>query len=49
MSWFNCKVTYEKLIGESGKIRKVTESYLVDADDFTEVETLMGTLRSSCC
>lgn len=43
MSWFNCKVSYEKLIGESGKIRKVTESYLVDADDFTEVETLMGT------
>lgn len=46
MSWFNCKVSYDKLIGESGKIRKVTESYLVHADDFTEVETLMGTFLS---
>lgn len=46
MSWFNCKVSYEKLLVESGKIRKVTESYLVDADDFTEVETLMGTFLS---
>lgn len=42
MSWFNCKVTYEKLVEESGKMRKVSEAYLVFAEDFTEVETLMA-------
>lgn len=42
MSWFNCKVTYEKLVVESGKMRKVSEAYLVFAEDFTEVETLMA-------
>ncbi len=39
-------MSFDRLIGESGKIRKVTESYLVDADDFTEGETLMGTFLS---
>lgn len=42
MSWFNCKVSYEKLVAESGKMRKVSEAYLVFAEDFTEVETLMA-------
>ena len=42
MSWFNCKVSYEKLVVESGKMRKVSEAYLVNAEDFTEVETLMA-------
>lgn len=42
MSWFNCKVSYEKLVVESGKMRKVSEVYLVNAEDFTEVETLMA-------
>lgn len=42
MSWFNCKVSYEKLVAESGKMRKVSEAYLVNAEDFTEVETLMA-------
>lgn len=31
MSWFECKVTYEKEIAESGKVQKVHEYYLVDA------------------
>ena len=42
MSWFNCKVNYEKAtpIGNSVKMKKVSESYLVEADDFTEVEAI---------
>ena len=39
MSWFDCKITYEKEINQSGKMRKVSESYLVDAESFTEAET----------
>lgn len=42
MSWFNCKISYDKLVVESGKMRKVSEVYLVNAEDFTEVETLMA-------
>lgn len=42
MSWFNCKVSYDKLVVKSGKMRKVSEVYLVNAEDFTEVETLMA-------
>lgn len=38
MSWFDCKITYEKEVNQSGKMRKVSESYLVDADSFTEAE-----------
>lgn len=36
-SWFECKVKYEKEIGE-GKIAKQSENYLVDALNFTEAE-----------
>ena len=36
-SWFECKVKYEKEIGE-GKMAKQAESYLVDALNFTEAE-----------
>ncbi|SUB89123.1 Uncharacterised protein [Porphyromonas macacae] len=36
-SWFECKVTYEK-ISESGSPKKISESYLVDALSFTEAE-----------
>ena len=44
MSWFNCKVSHEKVmpIGNGTKIRNVSESYLVKADDFTEVEAIVA-------
>lgn len=37
MNWFECKVTYEKIL-ENGAPKKVTEPYLVDALSFTEAE-----------
>ena len=36
-NWFECKISYEKMM-EDGQLRKVTESYLVDALSFTEAE-----------
>lgn len=36
-NWFECKVTYEKML-ENGMQKKVTEPYLVDALSFTEAE-----------
>lgn len=36
-SWFECKVKTEKLM-EGGATKKVTDSYLVDALNFTEAE-----------
>lgn len=36
-SWFECKVTFEKVL-ENGLQKKVTEPYLVDALSFTEAE-----------
>lgn len=36
-NWFECKVSYEKLV-EGGMQKKVTEPYLVDALSFTEAE-----------
>ncbi|MDO5035933.1 MAG: DUF4494 domain-containing protein [Porphyromonas sp.] len=38
MSWFECKVTYEKEVGNNGVFKKVSENYLVDAENFTEAE-----------
>lgn len=35
--WFECKVRYEKL-DESGKSKKVTDTYMVDALSFSEAE-----------
>lgn len=35
--WFDCKVRYDKTL-ETGLLKKVTESYLVDALSFTEAE-----------
>lgn len=40
MEWFECKVSYEKE-NEDGKIKKITESYLVDAVSFTEAEAII--------
>ena len=37
-NWFECKVSYEKTIAETGIMKKVTEPYLVDALSFTEAE-----------
>lgn len=36
-NWFECKVSYEKML-ESGMQKRVTEPYLVDALSFTEAE-----------
>ncbi|MCR5819587.1 MAG: DUF4494 domain-containing protein [Bacteroidaceae bacterium] len=35
--WFECKVRYDKTM-ETGLLKKVTESYLVEALSFTEAE-----------
>ena len=35
--WFECKVRYDKTM-ETGLLKKVTETYLVDALSFTEAE-----------
>ena len=35
--WFECKVKYDKTM-ETGLLKKVTETYLVDALSFTEAE-----------
>lgn len=37
-NWFECKVHYRKVM-EDGKVRKVTEPYLVEAMSFTEAES----------
>ena len=37
MNWFECKISYEKMM-ENGVQKKVTEPYLVDALSFTEAE-----------
>lgn len=36
-SWFECKVSYEKTI-ENGMQKRVSESYLIEGDTYTEVE-----------
>jgi len=38
-NWYQVKVKYEKVDLESGRERKVTEAYLVDAVSFTEAES----------
>lgn len=37
INWFECKISTEKDVGE-GKIKKCSETYLVDAMSFTEAE-----------
>lgn len=37
-NWFECKVKYEKIDQNSGRTKKVTETYLVDAVTFSEAE-----------
>lgn len=36
-NWFECRVSYDK-VQESGAIKRITEAYLVEADNFTEAE-----------
>lgn len=36
-SWFECKVRYEKMM-ENGSPKRVTEPYLVSAENFTDAE-----------
>lgn len=37
MNWFECKITYEKML-ETGMQKSVTEPYLIDAISFSEAE-----------
>ena len=37
MNWFECKISYEKMM-ENGVQKRVSEPYLVDALSFTEAE-----------
>lgn len=37
-NWFECKIQYDKIGTEDGKQKKVTDTYLVDAVNFTEAE-----------
>jgi len=36
-TWYECKVKYQKMM-QDGKVKKVTEPYLVDAVSFTDAE-----------
>ncbi len=37
-TWFECKVRYEKIDEQSGKQKKTTAPYLIDAVSYTEAE-----------
>lgn len=47
MSWFETKLTYEKEINADGKMKKVSESYLVDAETFTDAEARMNEIMEA--
>lgn len=36
-NWFECRVSYDK-VQENGNIKRITEAYLVEAENFTEAE-----------
>ncbi|MCC8119085.1 MAG: DUF4494 domain-containing protein [Bacteroidales bacterium] len=38
-NWFECKVRYDKLQENGTSVKKVTETFLIDALSFTEAET----------
>ena len=38
-NWFECKVRYDKLQENGTAVKKVTETFLVDALSFTEAES----------
>lgn len=37
-NWFECRISYDKTM-ENGTVKRIIESYLVDAVNFTEAET----------
>ena len=39
-NWFECRVSYDK-VQENGAIKRITESYVVEAENFTEAETII--------
>lgn len=47
MSWFETKLTYEREINAEGKMKKVSESYLVDAETFTDAEARMNEIMET--
>lgn len=47
MSWFECKITYDREISAEGKMKKVSESYLLDAETFTDAEARMTELMEA--
>ena len=47
MNWFECKITYDKEISAEGKLKKVSESYLLDAETFTDAEARMTELMET--
>ena len=36
-NWFECRVSYDKT-QENGNVKRITEAYLVEAENFTEAE-----------
>jgi hypothetical protein len=36
-NWFECRVSYDK-VQDNGAIKRITEAYLVEAENFTEAE-----------
>lgn len=47
MSWFETKLTYEREINADGKMKRVSESYLLDAETFTDAEARMNEIMES--
>ena len=44
-NWFECKVRYDKMM-DNGMVKKVNESFLVDALSFTEAESRITVERT---
>lgn len=47
MSWFETKLTYEREINADGKMKRVSESYLLDAETFTDAEARMNEIMET--
>lgn len=46
-NWHKIKVAYEKEINQEGMMKKVSETYLLDAVSFTDAEARIATLLQS--
>lgn len=42
MNWFECKITYEREENQGGKMKRVSEVYLLNALTFTEAENKLA-------